>query len=67
MEETVAILVVSGGIPVITECKEIRVLCAGEIVGRKNAINERKADDLFAISTPRAAGVIPKVATGTQL
>ena len=62
MEITVAILIVPSSVPIICERVEMRFLRAGEIISRKNAINQRKSDFFFTISIFRVAGVVLEVA-----
>ena len=66
MVQTIAILVVSGSSPIITECIEKGVLRARKIIRRKTPVNECKTDELFTISAPRVAREISKVATRSQ-
>ena len=61
-----AILVVSGSAPIITERVEIGVLRTGKIIRFKNTIDEGKGDHFFAIGTFRVARIIFKVRTRRQ-
>ena len=66
MIKTIAILVMSGGNPIIAKRVKLSILRVGEIVCPKRSINERKTNHFFIVRTQRITRIILKIATRRQ-